>query len=464
MSKPLVACITLGDARRDFYAQRAHIVEEESGKLREYLATQSHLYMPDPVFCVEEARTIADEIRTRHISCVIVYVPIWGTPNLATQLAYSTDLPVIVVGNLRPDTSSLVALLATAGMLEQGGKQVIRIIGDCSDEKFKKQLSTNIKALQVVENIQASQFCLIGGQSIGIGTTIADFAQWRKLWQLDTEHADQYEVVKRAEAIDDKRVLLHQGWLETKLGAIEFGKLFTKESLNRQIRSYLALKDMVSDGGFDFIALKCQRELSDHYAVQCLAIALLNNPFDAEGNKPVIPCACEGDCDGALTMYLLHQCDKEQPSCLVDIRSYDVAKKEFTFANCGGMAFAYAALNNVDEAMTSAKMMPHVFGEAGGGTTQFMAQPGIITAARLFRKDGNYCMGAFKGEVMHRSRESLVANYIYPHAFIKADIDFDSFVQSIGSNHMHYVYGDYVDELEKLCEIQGIRMYNYTKE
>lgn len=76
------------------------------------------------------------------------------------------------------------------------------------------------------------------------------------------------------------------------------------------------------------------------------------------------PCSCEGDCDGALTMLMLHILDEKQPSCLVDIRHYDQTTKEFTFANCGGMGLAYASLDR-KEAITKTLMMQHVFGEAG---------------------------------------------------------------------------------------------------
>ena len=37
--------------------------------------------------------------------------------------------------------------------------------------------------------------------------------------------------------------------------------------------------------------------------------------------------------------------------------------------------------------------MPHIFGEAGGASIQFISKPGDVTVARLFRSNGKYVLG-----------------------------------------------------------------------
>ena len=63
--------------------------------------------------------------------------------------------------------------------------------------------------------------------------------------------------------------------------------------------------------------------MSDHFVLQCLGVALLNNCFDADGVKDPIPTSCECDCDGALTMRSLSLCAQGAPSCLLDINFFD---------------------------------------------------------------------------------------------------------------------------------------------
>src|SRR5690606_24487799 len=117
------------------------------------------------------------------------------------RIAYSSDLPVLLLGNKRPDSSSIVCLLAVAGMLEQSGKKCIRVAGDIRDEAVYKKVENFIAACNLVDVISRSSFGLIGGRSIGIGTTVADPSQWQKIFGTEFDHCDQYEVVYRAKQI-----------------------------------------------------------------------------------------------------------------------------------------------------------------------------------------------------------------------------------------------------------------------
>jgi L-fucose isomerase len=39
----------------------------------------------------------------------------------------------------------------------------------------------------------------------------------------------------------------------------------------------------------------------------------------------------------------------------------------------------------------------------------------------------------------------------WPHAFVKLECSGDTFLQNYASNHIHAVYGDYVEELKHVC-------------
>ena len=47
--------------------------------------------------------------------------------------------------------------------------------------------------------------------------------------------------------------------------------------------------------------------------------------------------------------------------------------------------------------MKKIALMPHIFGEAGGASIQFISKPGDVTVARLFRSNGKYVLGCFEG-------------------------------------------------------------------
>jgi L-fucose/D-arabinose isomerase len=52
--------------------------------------------------------------------------------------------------------------------------------------------------------------------------------------------------------------------------------------------------------------------------------------------------------------------------------------------------------------------------------------------------------------------------WCYPHEFIKADIDYEKFFQTINSNHLHTVYGSYCKVLEMFCKMKGIEYMCYN--
>lgn len=461
-SKIKVVVVTLGDLRKEFFLSRESIVNEELAKIREVLGERYDLYISDIVYDIEEAKKVADEIRGKCIRCVIIHLPVWATPNLAFRIAYSTDLPVMLLANKRLDSSSIVSLLAVAGTLEQTGKNCIRVVGDVRDVEVLKKVETFIQACNLVDTISSSSFGLIGGRSIGMGTTVADPSQWQKIFNVEFDHCDQYEIVYYANKVSQKEVELYLDWFKNNFN-IRFGGLFTEESLEKQIRSYLALKYIISEKKYDFLALKCQTEMSDHYVLQCVSVALLNNNYDAEGPKRVIPTACESDCDGALTMKLLSICSGNQPASLVDIKYIDEIKKEFILANCGSMAPYFSDQDEPKKAMKKVSLLPHIFGAAGGAALQMIAKEGPVTVARLFRKNGKYILACFEGQLEMRPIEELRKTaWCYPHQFLKADIDYEKFLQTVNSNHLHTVYGRYCEVLKLFCQMKNIEYICYN--
>ena len=92
------------------------------------------------ILITEDGQNISDEIKKQGIEAVIIHVPIWATPSLAFRIAYGTSYPVLLLGNLQRNTSSLVTLLAVGGMLDQTGKKCIRVSGDYEDPQIQEKV------------------------------------------------------------------------------------------------------------------------------------------------------------------------------------------------------------------------------------------------------------------------------------------------------------------------------------
>ena len=109
----------------------------------------------------------------------------------------------------------------------------------------------------------------------------------------------------------------------------------------------------------------------------------------------------------------------------------------------------------------------------GGVGPYFIAAKGKVTMARLGKVGDEYVMQIAGGDMVEKPEkwnfEGMEFDPDVPacdspdcqlaQIYLKLDGNLDSFVDSLRSNHMHVVYGDYVKELEVYCNCAGIKPY-----
>ena len=114
------------------------------------------------------------------------------------------------------------------------------------------------------------------------------------------------EIVRRADAADAAEKAAAGEWLERALPRVHYdGEKLTQELLERQVGSYLAMRELIDELHLDFTGIKGQPELTQYFATMDVAEAFLNDPYDWNGPKEPHVCATEADMDGALTMQIL---------------------------------------------------------------------------------------------------------------------------------------------------------------
>lgn len=459
MSKSKVALVIFAEHRDDFFKKREQLFKHYGDLVKDKLSSLAELVTFDCVRSLPQVRESAAAARAAGCESAIFSFPIWSTPTFAVVEANLLEMPILLLANKEVETSSLPGLLGAAGGLSQIGIAHKRVWGDIEDEKIIGEIKAFISAAHAIKAMRGTRYGIFGGRSLGIYTAGIDPSQWQKLFGVDVEHIDQWQIVQAAEKIEEEQVLKFGEWLVSNGMKLELNDaLFRKEHLAKQIRSYLATKKIISDLGLDFVSIKCQQDMSNGYCVQCLNIALLNDPYDHRGAKKPLPCACEGDGDAALSMMLLNLLSGGKPTTLMDIKMAFPDEGLLLVNNCGGMATYFAArTQNPYDNLKKVRMMPHVFGEAGGGTTQFIFGEGPLTFARFCRKDGRYTLTYFTGTCVEK-RQDLVqrSTPCFPHAVVETDIDIAAFVQSYSSNHIHAVEGDFRKELAEYCRIMEI--------
>jgi L-fucose isomerase len=252
-------------------------------------------------------------------------------------------------------------------------------------------------------------------------------------------------------------------WLEKHAAGVHYdGKRLTPELLERQVRSYYAMRELIDEWHLDFSGIKGQPELTTHFATMDIAEAFLNDPYDWDGPKETHVTATEADMDGALTMQLLKQLS-ETPVLFADVRHYHPDHDVWDLCNSGEHATWFAARSeDPAENLAKVNLYPEIFYfPAGGASVQHLAAPGDATFARLTRRAGRYRMQVVRGEFRtfdDATNERLMhaSTFEWPHAFSRLRVGADDFLARFGANHIHAVPGDHVSALHSVCTLLDV--------
>jgi L-fucose isomerase len=461
---PRVALLTFSEGREDFYELRKGLVAQERDLLLRTCEGALDVTTSEPIRRKSELKAALAQLGA--VDAVLVDIPIFVEPALVAAVAVLTQgtVPLVLLGNRRPDTSSLVGILGAGGVLDQIGIPHLRVWEDLEVTGLPSSLLAYVRAGRARRLLRGQTFGCFGGYSLGIQTAAADPVQWQSLFGVEVKHIDQYMIVVEAERLPQELVEQHCRWYSERVGGVYAEEATATAWLDRQMRSYLATRKLVRDLDLDFISVKCQSELSDHYALQCVSHSLLNDPWDADGRKEPLASSCEGDMDQALTMQLLKLLSSGKPTAALDVRLFEEDRGRFRLANCGSSPSAFATgADDPEEALAEVHLRPHVFGRAGGFATQFVFAPGEVTLARLARRAGRYWLAILRGRTVAEPRERLKeTTWPWPHAFVEAAIDFPAFLAEFASNHICAVRGDVVEELEQWAAQTGIETRNFT--
>jgi L-fucose isomerase len=463
MTKRKLGILTFSDGRKRVHNELLPTNKAFLNQLTEALNKTGKLDLvvgDEIIYTPQQAKIQAENLKCAKVDGTLFNFSLWSFPHLPVIAAKNGQGPYLLFAHLNPQAPGLIAMLAAAGSLDQVGIRHKRLWGDISDKNVIEKILSFSRAASVVNRLRGQTCGLIGGRSMGMYIGAIDPRQWQNQFGVDLEHVDQLELVIRAEKIPESIVEKAFQWLKERVGKIKYdGKGLTPEKLKQQISFYYATKEVIEEKKFDFVAIKCQPELSEYYVTQCLSQAFLNDPYDMDGKKEPIATGCEADLDGALTMQILKLLT-DSPILFFDLRHYNPDDDVFVFSNCGAQTTYFAAKSDdPKENLKNVTFYPQTpfFYRGGGATVQYMCAPGEVTLARLARKDGKYWMAIISGEFILYPKEKLKeTSPEWPQGFTKLSVDADELISKLGGNHLHAVYGNYVDELRDVCEMMGI--------
>lgn len=470
--KVKVGILTFSDGRKYIHDTLVELNQGYQDRLAKALQSTGFIEVipgQEIIWTPEGARKEARRLQQNGVDLTIFNYAIWAFPHLSAIATTFAPGPYLLFCNLHPSEPGMVAMLSSAGTMDQLGLTYTRIWGDIEDPAVLAKVVRNIRAAGAVAHLKGETYGLFGGRPLGMYTAVANLDQWKSQFGLDVEHIEQYDIVRASQAIDSSRVEAGFEWLEKHVGMIKYdGKALTPEKLKMQIRSYHAVRQIMQEKQLDFVGFKSHGDLTDYFATMDIAEAFLNDPYDWEGPHEPIVAATEADMDGALTMELLKHLSG-QTSLFADIRHYDADDDVWYFANSGTHATFFAARSfDPAENLKKVTFYPEIPDyPAGGASVQYFAAAGPMTMARLARKKGRYWMAIVPAQFVEFPQEKMSAkanttDIEWPHAFARLCVSPETFLATYPCNHIHGISGDWVQELQHIADILGIESKVYA--
>lgn len=285
---------------------------------------------------------------------------------------------------------------------------------------------------------------LVGEHPDGFDTCIFDAAGLRETFGAEVIPLSLAETIEKAAAVPADarhRFLERVGAVVSNLDEMERGASEGTGGV------YVALAEQARQNSLSGIAVRCWPEFfTELSCAACGAMSILSE----EG----IPCSCEADVNGTLTLVLLQALADESPF-ITDLVNVDGATDTGVLWHCGLAPMAMAdPAHPVRATVHTNRKVPLLF--------EFSLRPGRITLARLHELPGQgYQLVIGGGEIVSSppsfSGTSGVVRFDSPALEV-----FDRVMTQGLEHHFCIVYGEHRDALRVFADLCSIPVFDLT--
>ena len=243
-----IGVVSISDGRGHVHARNSDFIKSKQDRLVGSLRKAGHEVVvgSDLVSTNVLATSVAREVAAAGVDVTVFYYTVWSFPHFTMLAADATTSPLVLVASTDPTEPGLVGMLAAGGSLDQIGREHTRAWGAPEDAELAATISSRATAAATVSSLRGATFGRFGGRPMGMNTAVANTDQWQRLFGIDVEEIDQYELVLRAEKADPAEAKRGREWIERHAAGVHYdGDKLTPEILERQIRSYLAIRELI---------------------------------------------------------------------------------------------------------------------------------------------------------------------------------------------------------------------------
>ncbi|MCL1895587.1 MAG: hypothetical protein FWG03_03470 [Clostridiales bacterium] len=308
------------------------------------------------------------------------------------------------------------------------------------------RVASYCKASALKKSLEMTTLMAFGGRGMGQTCGVADPSQWMRVFGIDIDSRDTYELLEAAKNVPDDEIGQAYDMVEQRLSV----QVERSPENERSIRLYLALKGMKESGAFDYYTIQSFPGMGDYYTATCFAQSMMLD----DG----VPTSTLSDFNTAMTSIIITSLSSER-IYYGDLQHIDKQKKEIKIIGDGAVPPSLADASGVSLAGHGIPTE----GSAGGMSINLVCKPGKGVLARLSRVNGEFrvvmvrCSISVPGEDEIEGRRHECGIPHWPHAFVTVEGDIDKMIENWNNEYACLGYGeDLYRQVIDFCELAGI--------
>jgi len=416
---------------------------------------------------VRDLEYCIDYLKNGKVDCLIIQLSQWIRVALAVTLLKEMDLPSALYADTDDRWAGEVTASAVAASTFESAYSKNLILLERFRDSEKDDVLFWLKGTGTLQSMKKGRIIAWGGTyGADIPWTRDDEAILENTFIKEILHEQEIVLIEAARKIvkdDPKRIDTFIKWLTDNNVQIRFdNQMLTEDALKFQIGQYFAAKDRLKelqDENVIGVSIKCHFEVSTNCigCTECLIPGFLPFGEDCEGEKEIVPVACEGDLKGLLSLVMLHMIEPEIPPLFGDMIYFK--KSNLLMSNCGASSVYWAGRSNdINVSLPRVSLLPQVHGKSGS-TVHYITPGGDVTLARLFRVKGQYLMYLGVGRVSDDPSEvKMREGAPWPQTYVVFDSDPYLLYRTSPCNHGCVTEGDVTKEVEAFCRHAGVRV------
>ena len=396
----------------------------------------------------ESQEVILKMAKDDSIDCLVLFSGtwVWAAHMIAAVRAFAKTGKGIVIWTY-PGSQGwrpVGGLVLSAGLNEVGIKHRF-VYGDADEVE---RIANYCKASALKNSLDMKTLMAFGGRGMGQTCGVADPAQWMRVFGIDIDSRDTFELLETAKGIPAEDVEKVYDIIADRFTA----PAEKNPETERSIRLYLALKHMKVRGDFEYYTIQSFPGMGDYYSATCFAQSMMLD----DG----VPTSTLSDFNTAMTSIIINSLSGER-IYYGDLQNIDKQAKEIKIIGDGAVPPSLA--NEAGVSLASHGVPTE--GAAGGMSINLVCKPGKGVLARLTRVNGEFKFVMVRcnisvpddSEIEKRRKECGIS--FWPHAFVTIEGDIDKMITNWNNEYACLGYGEELyGQIIDFCELMGIEI------